>query len=82
MIRTALTTAIAVVTLTQPVLAATKHACHDGTYWSRSYGQCIARPYKQIAICKDGSSSVSAWVKGACRGHGGVDHIQHLKPTS
>lgn len=50
--------------------------CTGGTYWSKALGQCVHRPYNQVAVCRDGTSSVFAYVQGACRGHGGVDHVQ------
>lgn len=59
-----------------PLSTAIAKPCTDGMYWSKAFGQCVHRPYNQVAICKDGTSSVGAWVRGACRAHGGVDHIQ------
>jgi hypothetical protein len=61
--------------------AIAKHPCRDGMYWSRRYGaMCRPALYSQMAICRDGTSSVFAYVQGACRGHGGVDHVQKKNP--
>lgn len=67
---------IATIVLMAVVPASAAPRCTDGTKWSRSFGKCVHPPYDYMAVCKDGSSSVMAYVKGACRGHGGVDHVQ------
>lgn len=59
-----------------PLSTAIAKPCTDGMFWSKALGQCVHRPYNQVAICKDGTSSVFAYVQGACRGHGGVDRVQ------
>jgi hypothetical protein len=76
-----LATVVAVLLLVMmPITAvAAAHPCHSGTYWSKAYGKCVAKPYNQVSICRDGTSSVSSWIRGACRGHGGVDHVQYKK---
>lgn len=50
--------------------------CTGGTYWSNSFNECVHRPYDYVAVCKDGTSSVMAFVPGACSRHGGVERVQ------
>lgn len=68
--------AILIIAALQQAPSALAARCSADTYWSKSLSQCLHRPYNWVAICWDGTTSAAAYVPGACRGHGGVDHIQ------
>ncbi len=56
-------------------------SCGDEEHYRSSDGSCVHVPYHtsehvqgEIAVCRDGTHSVSHHHQGTCSHHGGVEH--------